>query len=300
MDFDYFYGQQADLFSFYRVPKVLFTNERFWNVSTDAKLLYGILLDRMNLSAKNGWLDKAGRVYIIFTIDEIRESLGCSEQKAIKTLAELEKKCGLVEKKRQGLGKPNLLYVKNFSTGAVDTQFKNNENHCSGATKNTVPELHISQGNNTDIKNTEFSDNYPILSSEESGKEVDGREKYWEYYDYFFEQLEFKHLLENNPYDREMLNNILDLIIETMCSNRKMIRIASDDKPIEIVRSRFMKLDSGHIEYVLGCIKENTTKVRNIKQYLLATVFNAPTTMDSYYDTLVRHDMANGFPNARR
>lgn len=83
MNFDYFYGQQADLFSFYRIPKILFS-ERFWNISIDAKLLYGILLDRMNLSAKNGWLDEAGRVYIIFTIDEIKSSIGCAEKKSVK------------------------------------------------------------------------------------------------------------------------------------------------------------------------------------------------------------------------
>lgn len=91
MELDYFYGQQADMFSFYRIPKVLFTDERFWNVFTDAKLLYGILLDRMNLSAKNGWLDEAGRVYIIFTIDEIKSSLGCAEKKSVKMLDELKK-----------------------------------------------------------------------------------------------------------------------------------------------------------------------------------------------------------------
>lgn len=84
MSFDYFYGQQSDLFTFYRVPKVLFTNERFWNISADAKMLYGILLDRMSLSAKNGWIDKNGRVYIIFTIDEAKMALNCAEQKAIK------------------------------------------------------------------------------------------------------------------------------------------------------------------------------------------------------------------------
>lgn len=92
MSFDYFYGQQSDLFTFYRVPKVLFTNERFWNISADAKMLYGILLDRMSLSAKNGWIDKNGRVYIIFTIDEAKMALNCAEQKAIKLLSELEKK----------------------------------------------------------------------------------------------------------------------------------------------------------------------------------------------------------------
>ena len=75
MTYDYFYGQQAEMFAFYRVPKVLFTEDCFWNVSTDAKLLYGILLDRMNLSARNGWLDEEGRVYIIFTIEEIKGAL---------------------------------------------------------------------------------------------------------------------------------------------------------------------------------------------------------------------------------
>lgn len=122
MSFDYFYGQQSDLFTFYRVPKVLFTNERFWNISADAKMLYGILLDRMSLSAKNGWIDKNGRVYIIFTIDEAKMALNCAEQKAIKLLSELEKKAGLIERKRQGLGKPNLIYVKNFIS-AVDATF---------------------------------------------------------------------------------------------------------------------------------------------------------------------------------
>ena len=97
MSFDYFYGQQSDLFTFYRVPKVLFTNERFWNISADAKMLYGILLDRMSLSAKNGWIDKNGRVYIIFTIDEAKMALNCAEQKAIKLLSELEKKGKVAE-----------------------------------------------------------------------------------------------------------------------------------------------------------------------------------------------------------
>ena len=124
MEFDYFYGQQAEQFSFYRIPKMLFTDDRFWNVSTDAKLLYGILLDRMNLSARNGWMDAAGRVYIIFTLEETMAALNCGDNKATKLYNELEKKCGLIERKRQGLGKPNLIYIhyeapveeQNFST----------------------------------------------------------------------------------------------------------------------------------------------------------------------------------------
>ena len=152
MTYDYFYGQQAEMFAFYRVPKVLFTEDCFWNVSTDAKLLYGILLDRMNLSARNGWLDEEGRVYIIFTIDEIKGALGCAEKKAVKLLDELEKKCGLIERKRQGLGKPNLIYVKNFISGSVERQFLNCQKDNSGVVKNTIQELSKAQGNDTSLR----------------------------------------------------------------------------------------------------------------------------------------------------
>ena len=114
--YDYFYGAESEQFSFYRIPKVLFTEERFKAISAEAKVLYGLLLDRMSLSAKNGWQDKENRVYIIFTIEDIMEAMGCADQKAGKLLYELESKCGLIEQKRQGLGKPNLIYVKNFVT----------------------------------------------------------------------------------------------------------------------------------------------------------------------------------------
>ena len=183
MTYDYFYGQQAEMFAFYRVPKVLFTEDCFWNVSTDAKLLYGILLDRMNLSARNGWLDEEGRVYIIFTIEEIKGALGCAEKKAVKLLDELEKKCGLIERKRQGLGKPNLIYVKNFISGSVERQFLNCQKDNSGVVKNTIQELSKAQGNNTDTNYTDLSDTDPFFSSGFSGKEVDGTDEFARYYD---------------------------------------------------------------------------------------------------------------------
>ena len=197
MSFDYFYGQQSDLFTFYRVPKVLFTNERFWNISADAKMLYGILLDRMSLSAKNGWIDKNGRVYIIFTIDEAKMALNCAEQKAIKLLSELEKKAGLIERKRQGLGKPNLIYVKNFIS-AVDSQLLNCENHNSGTMEITTQELPKSQCNNTDIKNTEFSDTDSIFPSGNGGM-MDENDRYQEYFDYFSDQLSMDLLKKDYP-----------------------------------------------------------------------------------------------------
>ena len=126
--YDYFYGAESEQFSFYRIPKVLFTEERFKAISAEAKVLYGLLLDRMSLSAKNGWQDKENRVYIIFTIEDIMEAMGCADQKAGKLLYELESKCGLIERKRQGLGKPNLIYVKNFVTPS-ESRFLNRENH---------------------------------------------------------------------------------------------------------------------------------------------------------------------------
>ena len=291
MAYDYFYGQQSEQFSFYRIPKILFSQDKFWNVSTDAKLLYGILLDRMNLSARNGWLDEAGRVYIIFTIEEIKESLGCAEKKAVKLLDELEKKAELIERKRQGLGKPNLIYVKNFISGSVERQFLNCQNDNSATFQNTIQDLSKAQGNNTDIKNTDLSDTNSIFPSGNCGKE-NGNEEYQQYYQYFYEQLGMGYLQKDYPYDGDRLENILELVVETVCSKRQIIRIGGDDRPIEVVKSRFMKLNSEHIRYVLDCFKENTTKILNIRQYMLASLYNAPTTIESYFDALVRHDMA--------
>ena len=114
MYFDYFYGSESEQFSFYRIPKMLFKEKQFKNVSAEAKVLYGLMLDRMGLSQKNMWLDSENRVYIIYTIEDIIEDFGCARQKASKLLDELDKGCGLIERKRQGLGKPNIIYVKNF------------------------------------------------------------------------------------------------------------------------------------------------------------------------------------------
>ncbi len=475
MTYDYFYGQQAEMFAFYRVPKVLFTEDCFWNVSTDAKLLYGILLDRMNLSARNGWLDEEGRVYIIFTIEEIKGALGCAEKKAVKLLDELEKKCGLIERKRQGLGKPNLIYVKNFISGSVERQFLNCQKDNSGVVKNTIQELSKAQGNNTDTNYIDFSDTDPFFPSGFCGKEVDETDEFTRYYQYFYEQLSIErtrdytvmsnhHLrdkalslkskgllsmmlslpedwnyttrglakickegvdaiggalreleaagyivrhqmrdrqgrisdteyviyeqpqpkapdtpqpdtaspdtenpyldspdtekpaelnieksktqksntqgastdsipfretaaarpperkgrdamsveemqsyrdlvLENIEYDhlcrefatyREDLDEIVELIVETVCARRKTTRIAGADFPHEVVRSRFLKLDSSHIEFVMECLHNNTTEVRNMKQYLLTVLFNAPTTMNNHYTAQVNHDMHAG------
>ena len=149
MTLDYFYGQAGELFSFYRIPKALFQESRFQNLSTDAKTLYGILLDRMSLSAKNGWLDEQGLVFIIFTIEDVKRALCCADNKATKLLRELEE-FGLIERKRRGLGKPSLVYVKNFSAESSKPIFQNRDFHDSGGFKTTSQDPAKSRCNKTD------------------------------------------------------------------------------------------------------------------------------------------------------
>lgn len=169
------------------------------------------------------------------------------------------------------------------------------KNQTSGSLENKLLEVSKSNGNDTDINYTEFNDTYPFPSSNDSRLGPDGKDEYTTYYKYFYERLDYQYLLQDYPLDKDILENILDLIVDTVCSKRKIIRIASDDKPIDIVKSKFMKLDSEHIRYVMDCFKKNTTKVHNIRQYLLAAIYNAPLTIGSYFDALVRHDMSEVF-----
>ncbi|MBR4636642.1 MAG: replication initiator protein A [Clostridia bacterium] len=297
--YDYFYGAESEQFSFYRIPKVLFTEERFKTISAEAKVLYGLLLDRMSLSAKNGWQDKENRVYIIFTIEDIMEAMGCADQKAGKLLYELESKCGLIERKRQGLGKPNLIYVKNFVTPS-ESRFLNRENHDSGEVKITDQEPLKSRSNNTEYNNTEFSDtdSFPFTSfREDHGRETkrsdaNQRERYREI---LSENISYEILLQDYPLDRDILTEILELMVDTVCTTRSTVRISGDDKPAEVVKSQFLKLDSEHIRFVMDGLKDNTTRIRNMRQYLLATLYNAPLTIGNYYRSLVSHDMSEGF-----
>ena len=110
------------------------------------------------------------------------------------------------------------------------------------------------------------------------------------YREVILDNIEYSYLVQDSHIDREQLDEIVDLIVDTVCSARKVIRIAGDDYPAEVVKSRFMKLDSSHVQYVMDCMKDNTTYVRNIKKYLLAALYNAPTTINSYYSSLVQHD----------
>ena len=155
IDFNYFYGSQAEQFSFYRIPKILFTYEMFSGISVESKVLYGFMLDRMCLSVKNCWFDDENRVYIIYTVEEIIKDFGCARQKVAKLLDELENEIGLIERRRQGLGKPNIIYVKNFIYKPEEKKY---ENHTSRDMNIKFQEVPKSYANNTNINNTDFSD----------------------------------------------------------------------------------------------------------------------------------------------
>ena len=283
MAFDYFYEEQSQQFAFYRIPKVLFTDNRFQKISTEGKVLYGLLLDRVSLSRENGWIDEEGRVYIIFTLNAIRQAMNCAEKSAIKYLTELED-FGLIERIRQGLGKPAIIYVKNF-IDQYNLQVKTCNNSSSGPVEVPVQDQYNLQPNYTNNNNTDFNNTNPILS---------GDEERMGYEMFLKDQLDVEILKQEYPHDREMIDGILELILDVLCSKRKMIRIAGDDKPVNVVKGRFMKLTIEHIRYVMNCLQENTTKIRSIKQYMLAALYNAPSTIDGYYRAEVNHDMATG------
>ena len=292
MTLDYFYGQAGELFSFFRIPKALFQEQQFQDLSTDAKTLYGILLDRMSLSVKNEWFDKKGRVFIIFTIEDVKRTLRCADNKATRLLRELEE-FGLIERKHRGQGKPCLVYVKNFSAESSKESVKNRDNDDSCGSKIACQDPVKSRGIKKKENKTEMNNTNPILSDE--SEKMKNRELLEEY---FSHSLEIDLLLRLYPDDEDTLYQIVNLLVDTCATNRKMLRIAGDDKPAEVVRSRFMKLNADHIRFVLDSLAENTAPVRNMKQYLLAMLYNAPTTMNLYYQNKTNHDFARGSPKA--
>ena len=155
----------------------------------------------------------------------------------------------------------------------------------------------------TEESNTDLSITHSILSDssrpsvlaalEAKRKESDLRDMD-EYRELIKENIDYDILLSELPYDHDRLEEILELLVETVCSTKKYIRVAGSDYPAEVVRSRLLKLDMEHIRFVFDCLKENTTKIRNIKQYLLTSLYNAPTTIGNYYSALVQHDLYGG------
>ena len=389
VQFEYFYNDDSDQYSFYRIPKLLFTEDYFSSLSCEAKVLYGLMLDRISLSLKNKWFDEQNRAYIIFTIEDVMELLNCKSQKAVKIMKELDAEdgIGLIEKIRQGFGKPNIIYVKNFMIKETEDQQqqvqqnempKNCENQNSviqnsadfstvdgenqnsvmrksanfstvdgenqnsvmgkpadfnttvdgenqnsvmgkpadfstvdGENQNSVmrnpadfstvdsenqnsvivkiknQECRKSKPNYTDYSKTDISKNNPIyLSKTGLMDEMDT------YKNVVKKNINYTCFENDWSYDIKMIDELIDLIVEIMTlPDAVTVRIGGVEKKAALVKSQFMKLKKAHIEYVMNCLKKNTTKIANIRAYLLTTLYNAPLTMDSYYQAKVNYDL---------
>ena len=350
---DYFHGNEASEFRFYRVPKALFGGE----LSLEAATLYSLMLDRVGLSVKNGWLDSLGRVFIYFVQKDVQKLLRCGHNRATAFMRELER-FGLIERKRQGLGKPAIIYVKNFSgseNGALENEGNEIEEKApavqqedtsnkvlfsasEGAVQTArtgqsrVPaggslDCPIRAANETEKKETELTETNRILpqplavencapfrpappdihsapfppalptrtTSLGSSGGPKGRnlmdEMRW-VREEIRENIDYEGLVWDHPCDADIFDGYVELMTEAACSMKETVRICGQDIPTALVRSRFLKLEREHVEYVRDCLCHTTAAIGNIKAYTLAALYNAPATMSQYYTALASRDMS--------
>ena len=314
MNFDYYYGSQSENFAFYRIPRAIVTGAAFRRLSMEAKLLYGLLLDRMGLSMRNEWYDDQGRVFIYYTLDEIKEDMNCGHDKAVRLLAELDtaKGIGLIERVKQGQGRPTIIYVKQFTTPDVpggekcvhsrlpkigSADFGKSEVKTSGKPNSRLRESRsadfgFSDANYNNINQSEMNHTYPSYTDPSihphtpTGGGMMDRNDVMEQVK---EQVDYMGLIAHSP--PHEVDSLLDLITDTLCTTTPYIRIGGSELTAETVKQRFRSLDASHIEYVIDAMQENNTKIRNIRAYLLTALYNAPVTIDPYYSAAVRHDL---------
>lgn len=385
LKFDYYYGVQSEQFSFYRIPRLLIKDQHFKGLSSDAKLLYGLMLDRMALSMKNHWLDNENRAYIIYSISNVMEDINCSKPTCVKIMKELDS-FGLIERKRKGLGKPDIIYVKNFavledsqeqdeeSSDAADTFEENkpvmgNENITSEGKQDELPEVKDFNFNNEayglemvetgeifkekeqispnvgvnsgiskkselpevkdfnfwnektltsggkeslplEVKNlaTNYNNNnynnqsynyinqsYQSNLSSQADQackdEIDTIGNTDAYIQQIKKNLDYDFYMTNDVayMDKDLLKELFVIICDVVCTKSETIKISGYVYSCDYVRSKFLRLTSNHVMYVMDCIKNTTTKIANIKAYLLVALFNAPSTIDHYYQQEIRH-----------
>ncbi len=337
LNLDYYYGAEAEQFSFYRIPKALFTEPCYRGVSMEAKVLYGLLLDRMGLSTRNGWMDSERRVYIYFTQEDAMNLMSCGKDKATRLFRELDQGgIGLIERRKQGQGRPTRIYVKNFpppqSPGDAPAEPlpqpeppaspQTAENQRSGALDSAAlltagkpqsaplemrgQDSGFSAPNKTEKNQTDWnqpeSSILPPTSSRASPPAGAHRRMRMDEMDGYRERIRenigYDFLLRERPYDAEEIDGYVELMAETCASHRAYIRVNGEEMPAALVRERLLKLDGEHIRYVMDSLRQNTAQVVNIRAYTLAALYNAPTTISQYYTAQVSHDMAQGFRGA--
>ena len=353
--FKFFYAKEAEQYLFYRIPQMLFTEEKFRLMSCEAKVLYGLLLDRVGLSRRNGWADDEGRLYIYFTQDEACEKLNVGKNKITRIFIELEK-VGLIQRQKQGLCKPTKIYVLNFAESDDDTSedeteiVSADEDNCntsdltenqssdfsettvrtsqeqtsglpeskspdspkvkvrtpqkqkSGLPKSKSPDSPKTNPNHTDINHTDNnhtdyqsnlsirhqSDNAICMSKADRKEKCDrwSDEERNSYLSYIRQNLGYDEILQTVGMDKSVLDMAVQIILEAYNPQNEYIVIQGQSYPQTVVREKFDKLDSTHIGYVWQCLQETvkTQKIRNLRKYLQTCLFNAPDTIDFYYD----------------
>ena len=329
LQLDYFYGGEAEQYSFYRIPKVLFTDPHYSTITMEARVLYGLMLDRMSLSARNGWLDAGGRVFIFFTMEDAIGLMGFGHNKAVRHFRELEN-IGLIERKKQGQGKPTRIYVKNFllpqeqsaptppsvpepkpetsqKRKSTPPRSASDAAEASSSGKSALPtegsqDFPKANASNTEKNKTENSDteqSIPPSPPALQGSSGSGKTRLLKLMDWMDryrrtirDNIEYDTLVSTHPFDVEQIDGYVELMVEACSSTRDFIRISKEDVPTGVVKDRFLKLTREHIEYVMDCVSKNTTQIGNIKAYLLAALYNAPLTIAQYYSAQVSHDMA--------
>ena len=289
--FDYYDIRESEQFSFFRIPKALFSDSIFRDLSVEAKLLYGMMLDRMALSKQSGWVDGQGHVYIYFGYSEIQEQIGCGHNKATKLLKELND-FGLIQRKKQGLGKPDVIYVMNFVTGQQDIpkeDIQTSEKGSSGAPKTGVQDLRKEASINTDIIKTDMN-HTDILYPPPPMKGRSPPDDVTRVKEMLKRKWGYIALIDSYP--RDTIDNLILLGADVLSTKKQTIRVGGEALSAEQVKQRLASLDMTHIDYVLETVSKTTVPIHNMRAYLLTALYNAPTTIDAYYTALFRKNEA--------
>ncbi len=299
--------------AYLKLPKALLTEPRYRRLSDGAKLFYGMLLDRLELSVKNGWEDEAGRSYIYFTVESAAAQLCCGRDKVTGLFRALEE-AGLIRRRRQGLGRPSRIYVlepredcaadeapadeppvpETPASDAEKADFETPENPAAESGETRRLEAEEFDGNQTEENETndnQTEQNHPDPTEDSVVVDWTGEDYRARFRNYFQWRFEWEYLLEAKPQDRERLEEILELLVDTVCTARTSFTFGGEKRPASVVKSRLLDLDRWHVEYVLETMGKGESPIRNVRNYLLTALYNAPLTMENYYRTKVEQDM---------
>ena len=318
MQFDYFYGNEAEQFTFYRIPKILITSPHFKKISDSAKLLYGLMLDRMSLSIRNGWLDDDNRAYIFFTTNDVMEQMCCGTEKATKMLTELdsEKGIGLIERVKQGQGKPAIIYLKKFyeledtarstklseieSQDFQESKVKTFENRKTRLSEIESLEFRKSKCNynninNTDINNTDINYIYPInqdnynIQNSDTKTEEEWIDRYTKTVDEIKTQIDYDYLI--NHAECDIVDEVVNIMAEVMTVYRPKYKIEGDFIEYNAVVNKFRQITAQKLEICLLAYSRKIQRIKNPKAYWISTLYNIPLTSEIVLQNMINSDI---------